>query len=101
MVNAATPATFRTRWNLPTPNGAWPNWPRNSTTLRMPPNTRRRAQSYRNIFDPSVGWFRPKNADGSWAPWPAEGRLKQGYGSIESNPYQAGLVRAARCARIG
>ncbi len=50
----------------------------------------KRAQSYRNLFDPSVGWFRPKKADGSWAPWPAEGRLKQNYGSIESNPYQQG-----------
>src|SRR5690606_21981618 len=50
----------------------------------------RRAQSYRNLFDPSVGWFRPKTVDGSWAPWPAEGRLKQDYGSIESNPYQQG-----------
>jgi predicted alpha-1,2-mannosidase len=42
------------------------------------------------VFDPSVGWFRPKNGDGSWAPWPREGRLKQDYGSIESNPYQQG-----------
>jgi len=50
----------------------------------------KRAQSYRNIFDPGVGWFRPKRADGSWAPWPQEGRLKQDYGSIESNPYQQG-----------
>jgi predicted alpha-1,2-mannosidase len=49
-----------------------------------------RAQSYRNIFDPKVGWFRPKNPDGSWAEWPQEGRLKQDFGSIESNPYQQG-----------
>jgi predicted alpha-1,2-mannosidase len=51
---------------------------------------RKRAQSYRNIFDPSVGWFRPKDRDGSWRPWPARGRLEQGYGSVESNPYQQG-----------
>jgi len=49
-----------------------------------------RAQSYRNVFDPSVGWFRPRNDDGSWAPWPKEGRLKQDYGCVESNPYQQG-----------
>ncbi|RFM28306.1 GH92 family glycosyl hydrolase [Deminuibacter soli] len=49
-----------------------------------------RAQSYRNIFDSSKGWFRPRNEDGSWQPWPAEGRLKAWYGTIESNPYQQG-----------
>ncbi|MCX6227167.1 MAG: glycoside hydrolase family 92 protein, partial [Bacteroidia bacterium] len=51
---------------------------------------RKRAQSYRNVFDPSVGWFRPKKKDGTWEPWPAKGRLEQGYGSVESNPYQQG-----------
>lgn len=51
---------------------------------------RKRAQSYRNIFDPAVGWFRPKNPDGSWEPWPEKGRLAQNYGSVESNPYQQG-----------
>ena len=50
----------------------------------------KRAQSYRTIFDPRVGWFRPKNQDGSWQAWPAEGRMKEGYGSVESNPYQQG-----------
>ena len=50
----------------------------------------KRAQSYRTIFDPTVGWFRPKNQDGSWQAWPAEGRMKEGYGSEESNPYQQG-----------
>ena len=49
-----------------------------------------RSGNYRNIFDPSVGWFRPKKADGSWEDWPAEGRLKQLYGTVESNPYQQG-----------
>jgi predicted alpha-1,2-mannosidase len=48
-----------------------------------------RSRSYRNIFDPSVGWFRPRN-DKGWLPWPQEGRLKQGYGCVESNPYQQG-----------
>jgi len=50
----------------------------------------RRAQSYRNVFDPDVGWFRPKKSDGSWEPWPKAGRLQQDYGSVESNPYQQG-----------
>jgi len=49
-----------------------------------------RSESYRNIFDTAVGWFRPRRADGSWEPWPAEGRLKQFYGTVESNPYQQG-----------
>jgi predicted alpha-1,2-mannosidase len=50
----------------------------------------KRSQSYRNIFDVSEHWFRPKNEDGSWIAWPAEGRLKQDYGTVESNPYQQG-----------
>ncbi|GHT45726.1 hypothetical protein AGMMS49965_22870 [Bacteroidia bacterium] len=49
-----------------------------------------RGQAYRNIFDPEKGWFRPKKADGSWLEWPPEGRLKDDYGSVESNPYQQG-----------
>ncbi|MDO9376134.1 MAG: GH92 family glycosyl hydrolase, partial [Ferruginibacter sp.] len=51
---------------------------------------RKWAQSYRNIFDTTTGWFRPKLKDGSWEPLPPEGRLKQWYGSIECNPYQQG-----------
>jgi len=51
----------------------------------------RRALSYRNIFDPSVNWFRSKNADGTWGKWSSEnGRLAQGFGCVESNPYQQG-----------
>jgi predicted alpha-1,2-mannosidase len=48
------------------------------------------SKSYVNVFDPGKGWFRPRNADGTWRPWPAEGRLKESYGSVESNPYQQG-----------
>lgn len=51
---------------------------------------RRKAQAYRNIFDPEKGWFRPRREDGSWEPWPEEGRLKEWYGTIECNPYQQG-----------
>jgi predicted alpha-1,2-mannosidase len=49
-----------------------------------------RSQSYKNVFDTTKGWFRPRKADGSWEEWPAEGRLKQDYGCVESNPYQQG-----------
>ena len=50
----------------------------------------KKAMDYQNIFDDSVGWFRPRKEDGSWEPWPKEGRLKQDYGTVESNPYQQG-----------
>ncbi len=50
----------------------------------------KKGQAYRNIFDKEKGWFRPRMADGSWEPWPEEGRLKEWYGCTESNPYQQG-----------
>jgi predicted alpha-1,2-mannosidase len=50
----------------------------------------KRALNYKNIFDPFVKWFRPRNTDGTWEKWPKEGRLKQDYGCVESNPYQQG-----------
>jgi len=49
-----------------------------------------RSMSYKNVFDPAKHWFRPRKEDGSWEDWPAEGRLKQFYGTVESNPYQQG-----------
>jgi predicted alpha-1,2-mannosidase len=49
-----------------------------------------RSGAYKKIFDSEKGWFRPKNADGSWKPWPVRGRLQQDYGTLESNPYQQG-----------
>ncbi len=49
-----------------------------------------KAKAYINIFDTAKHWFRPRNADGSWVAWPKEGRLKQDYGTVESNPYQQG-----------
>jgi predicted alpha-1,2-mannosidase len=48
------------------------------------------ASNYKNVFDDSVHWFRPRAENGSWEPWSAEGRLKQDYGTVESNPYQQG-----------
>src|SRR5690606_30734840 len=49
-----------------------------------------KSQAYRKIFDADKGWFRPKKEDGSWESWPHQGRTKEWYGSIESNPYQQG-----------
>jgi predicted alpha-1,2-mannosidase len=49
-----------------------------------------RSRSYKNMWDPEKGWFRPKKDDGTWETWPTEGRMTQGYGSVESNPYQQG-----------
>ncbi len=49
-----------------------------------------KAQAYRNVFDKQKGWFRPKLADGSWEPWPEQGRTKEWYGTVECNPYQQG-----------
>lgn len=50
----------------------------------------KKAFNYRNVFDTSKHWFRPRKEDGSWEPWPAAGRLQQDYGTVESNPYQQG-----------
>lgn len=47
-----------------------------------------RSLNYRNIYDPSVGNMRAKNADGSWTKW--EGATTYGQGCVESNPYQQG-----------
>jgi len=50
----------------------------------------KRGQAYRNIFDAEKGWFRVRNADGSWKEWPEKGRLQEWYGCVECNPYQQG-----------
>lgn len=49
-----------------------------------------KGQNYRNIFDDSAKWFRPRLENGAWEPWPKEGRLKEWYGCIESDLYQQG-----------
>ena len=51
---------------------------------------REKSMAYRLVFDPDKGWFRPRAADGSWLEWPEEGRLREGYGCVESNLYQQG-----------
>jgi predicted alpha-1,2-mannosidase len=45
-----------------------------------------RAGNYRNIYDPSVGSMRAKNAAGEWIPW--LGKTAFGQGCTESNPLQ-------------
>ncbi|MDR3217788.1 MAG: GH92 family glycosyl hydrolase [Dysgonamonadaceae bacterium] len=50
----------------------------------------KRSRSYRNIWDAESRWFRPRKADGAFEDLPPQGRLKEGYGCIESNPYQQG-----------
>ncbi|HEX4263227.1 MAG TPA: GH92 family glycosyl hydrolase [Verrucomicrobiae bacterium] len=47
-----------------------------------------RSQSYRNIYDPSVGNMHARKADGSWTAW--RGATTEGQGCVESNPYQQG-----------
>lgn len=49
-----------------------------------------KGQVYHNIFDKEKGWFRPRNADGTWQDWPENARLKEWYGCIEANAYQQG-----------
>ncbi|MBG9378510.1 GH92 family glycosyl hydrolase [Panacibacter sp. DH6] len=49
-----------------------------------------RSQAYKNIYDSTHHWFRPKKEDGSWEQWPATGRLTDWYGTFETNPYQQG-----------
>ena len=49
-----------------------------------------KSRAYRNIFDREKGWFRPRRADGSWAPGPENARTTEWYGCIESTPYQQG-----------
>ncbi len=49
-----------------------------------------RSAAYKRIFDPEKNCFRPRQEDGTFAPWPDKGRLTEWYGSIECNPYQQG-----------
>jgi len=48
------------------------------------------SQSYKNIFDKDKMCFRPRMEDGTFELWPKEGRLKEGYGCVECNPWQQG-----------
>ncbi len=48
------------------------------------------SMAYKRIFDAEKKWFRPRLEDGRWMEWPANGRLTDGYGCVESNAYQQG-----------
>ncbi len=50
----------------------------------------KKALDYQNIFDKEKKWFRPRESNGDWSAWPNKGRLTDGYGTVESNPYQQG-----------
>lgn len=50
----------------------------------------KKSLDYKNIFDKEKHWFRPRESNGNWSVWPKEGRLADGYGTVESNPYQQG-----------
>ncbi|MDE7397629.1 MAG: GH92 family glycosyl hydrolase [Muribaculum sp.] len=47
-----------------------------------------KSKAYRTVWNDSVGWFRTRQADGSWLPW--QGRTVLGQGCAESNYYQQG-----------
>lgn len=49
----------------------------------------KRAFNYRNVFDPTVGYMRRKNRDGSWAPFSPFGDVAWlGSGFVEGNAWQ-------------
>jgi predicted alpha-1,2-mannosidase len=45
---------------------------------------------YRNVFDSSKGWFRPRLDNGEWEPWFEDALISEWYGCTEANPYQQG-----------
>jgi predicted alpha-1,2-mannosidase len=49
---------------------------------------RKRAQNYRNIFDPEIGLMRPKDENGDWHPWVGATEMGAGSGCVESNSLQ-------------
>lgn len=49
-----------------------------------------KSRAYRNLWDKELGWFRPRLENGEWAALRPKGRLQQGWGCTESNPYQQG-----------
>ncbi|GHT72799.1 hypothetical protein AGMMS50262_02650 [Bacteroidia bacterium] len=51
---------------------------------------KKKGNYYRNIFDSSKGWFRPRLDNGEWEAWPENALITEGYGSIEANPFQQG-----------
>lgn len=51
----------------------------------------RKSKAYANLWDgEELEWFRPRRENGEWDPIRPKGRLQQGWGCTESNPYQQG-----------
>jgi predicted alpha-1,2-mannosidase len=50
----------------------------------------RRAMSYKNLWDKETHWFRWKDDEGNFLPLMERGRLHEGAGAVESNPFQQG-----------
>jgi len=48
------------------------------------------SRSYENLYDKEKHSFRPRLSDGSFEPWPAEGKLQEWYGTMECNELQQG-----------
>ena len=48
----------------------------------------KRAQNWRNVFDPAVGFVRPKLANGEWAPGFDPAKAGEGSGFTEGNAWQ-------------
>jgi predicted alpha-1,2-mannosidase len=49
-----------------------------------------RSMSYKNLWDKETQWFRWKDDDGNFKPLMERGRLHEGAGAVESNPFQQG-----------
>ena len=50
----------------------------------------KKSEAWRLLYDKNKRWFRPRKEDGTWYEWPEQGRLKEGYGAVESNAFQQG-----------
>lgn len=48
------------------------------------------SQSYKSLYDKEKHSFRPRETDGSFEPWPEDGKLHEWYGCMECNELQQG-----------
>ena len=68
--------------------GVLVEWPKAWINRIFPGNTIKNRLDYKNVWDDQVHWMHTRNADGSWLEW--KGKLVQGQGCVESNPFQQG-----------
>ena len=54
------------RWNSAMTISVWLSWPKRWVKRPITNVSASSSMNYQNIFSPSVGFFRGKNADGSW-----------------------------------